>query len=97
MPIYDYYCPECYKIYRDISVKLADKSTFKLTCDCGVDTIQKVAGLNFELKGVGWFRNSESGEGYSITESETRKNLEHEKRAEDFAQKIQSKERNSHG
>jgi putative FmdB family regulatory protein len=93
MPWYDFICPSCKKMYKDVNVKLSEKESFVLTCECGSDTIQKVAGLKFELKGMGWFRDSQSGEGYSITETESRRNLEYEKKAEDYALKVQEQDR----
>jgi predicted nucleic acid-binding Zn ribbon protein len=83
MPIYDYQCPKCFTMYKDIKVKLEEKDTFSRDCEnCeNVKLVQRVAPLRFKLEGQGWFENS--NEPYAITQTELNNNLDFEKRKED--------------
>ncbi len=82
MPIYDFYCPKCKKIYKDIKIKFEEKESFYKECDdCKQPLIQKVAPLRFKLEGAGWYENNDHP--YSITQTELNKNLDEEKRKED--------------
>lgn len=88
MPVYDYYCPKCHNVYRDIKIPLIEKSTFKKSCDkCGTELVQQVAQLRFKLEGAGWYENNDHP--YSITQTELNNNLEEEKRKEDTINNMQ--------
>ena len=82
MPTYDYYCPKCYTIYKDIKLTFEQKKNFTKDCDsCNIELIQKVAPLRFKLEGNGWYANNDHP--YAITQTELNNNLDFEKRKED--------------
>lgn len=91
MPVYDYYCPKCYRIYKDIKLKFEEKENFTKLCDeCNIKLIQKVAPLKFKLEGAGWYQNNDHP--YSITQTELNNNLDEEKRKEDQIYNFDAKE-----
>ena len=97
MPTYNWYCPNCNsKFENKLSFKEHEELKNKLECsDCHAILVQQVASLNFRLAGNGWFGNSDTCvDPYGITDMETRNNLEHEKRVEDYAMAMSGKENN---
>ena len=89
MPVYDYYCPNCYSSYKDIKIPLSEKSSFEKKCDkCGTLLVQQVAQLRFKLEGAGWYQNNDHP--YAITQTELNNNLESEKRKEDTIHNMQA-------
>lgn len=89
MPVYDFYCPQCYKVYRDIKLKFEEKENFTKLCEeCDVKLVQKVAPLRFKLEGAGWYENNDHP--YAITQTELNNNLDSEKRKEDTINNMQA-------
>jgi predicted nucleic acid-binding Zn ribbon protein len=88
LPLYDYKCPYCHKVERDLQYKINEKPTFILCEACGDEMIQVVAPLRFNLTGNGWYE-----QGYGITDMESKANLEHEKKIEERASDYLRKDR----
>jgi len=89
MPYYDYRCPNCNNKKVDIMVKLEDKETTKVYCDCRNLMTQEVAKLRFKLEGGGW-----ANQEYGITQQEMNSNLDLEKKIENEAYLMQGKDKN---
>jgi len=54
MPLYDYVCPKCQRNFERL---VKDKDEV-IVCECGsIATRQMPNTLNFELKGLGWFKD----------------------------------------
>ena len=92
MPVYDYKCEKCGNVSEQ-NIKLADKLTTKVHCNCGGEMFQMVAPLRFTLSGQGWFGKEGTGTGYEITQRELNKNLDLEKKVEDVAKEHMRKDK----
>ncbi len=95
--LYDFYCQHCNKVY-EIKMTLAEHSVQKniLPCqECNDILQQKVAKLNFELKGTGWFpkRHDEYDPAFhGLDQGDFAKNLDLEKRIEDESYNLAEKD-----
>lgn len=91
MPTYEFRCDKCGAV-RDVILKMAEYQEKKddFPCECGEKMAPWVGKPRFVMKGVGWHANE--GTGYGITEMETRKNLEEEKRLEDQAKELREQD-----
>lgn len=96
MPEYSFMCTGC-GTAEDKKLSMAEHEKIKnniLCPKCGTIMLQCVAPLRFFLKGQGWFGNSETAvDPYGITDMETRKNLDIEKRIEDQALNMSEKDK----
>lgn len=96
MPTYPYHCEDC-KVSWDVKMTFKEHDEVNVVCpECGQKAIQTVTKLNFRLAGEGWFGSSADANPspYGLTQTELNKNLEHEKRVEDFANTMAAKDEN---
>lgn len=98
MAIYPMKCDNC-KIKWDVKLSFAEHTAMKgkIVCpDCGEIATQMVAPLNFKLAGEGWFGSNADAVAspYGITQTEINKNLEGEKRVEDYANTMSARDEN---
>lgn len=89
MPTYQFRCVDCSAI-AEIKVSMSEHEIIKnnMVCEkCGNKMTQTITPLNFRLKGEGWFGNNSEAVAspYGITQMEINKNLDYEKRVEDYA------------
>lgn len=98
MPLYPFRCDKC-KIQWDIRMTFQEheeRKTVVMCPECKGFANQAVAPLNFRLAGEGWFGKSSDAiaNPYAITQTELNKNLEGEKRCEDYVNTMTSKDEN---
>ena len=54
MPIYEYQCPQCGRVFEEW-VKLSDAHEEMPCPDCGADAPRLISHTSFVLKGGGWY------------------------------------------
>lgn len=70
MPWYDYVCVECKHEEFDIKRSIFEEVSNYVCPKCNGRMTQKYSGLNFKLKGTGWFKDSYSNKSDSPTSKE---------------------------
>ena len=98
MPTYTFKCDKCMTKW-DIKLTMSEHTLLKnsIHCkDCNEKATQMVAPLNFKLKGEGWFGKCSDAisDPYAITQTELNKNLEGEKRVEDYVNTMTARDEN---
>jgi putative FmdB family regulatory protein len=56
MPMYEYECTGCGKIYSRLYVKASDADNEIIECGCGSECKRIISMSSFHLKGRGWYK-----------------------------------------
>jgi putative FmdB family regulatory protein len=98
VPVYTFRCITC-NFTNDVKLTMSEHEIIKnsMCCpSCEASMTQVVAPLRFKLKGEGWFGNDSAAvaSAYGVTQTELNKNLEHEKRVEDYVNTMTARDEN---